>query len=68
MMKKPLIQIPTAKLRRLEPLKAQTSSATRWSSTYHMLTRDLGLQKFIVQLGDPEIADMLPDYDEHARI
>ncbi|KAG7361649.1 hypothetical protein IV203_036750 [Nitzschia inconspicua] len=51
LMKKLKNIIPAAKLRKLTPLRAKCSNATRWSSTYEMLLRYKQLEEFLPKLG-----------------
>ena len=59
-MKKLKNLVPSAKLRKLTPLKPKTRNVTRWSSTHDMLERYLELKQFIPLIKLPEVDDMMP--------
>ncbi|KAG7352365.1 hypothetical protein IV203_008413 [Nitzschia inconspicua] len=68
LMKKLKNIIPAAKLRKLTPLRAKCSNATRWSSTYEMLVRYKQLEEFLPKLGLVEVEDMMPNHSQKFTI
>ncbi|KAG7355610.1 hypothetical protein IV203_000296 [Nitzschia inconspicua] len=68
LMKKLKNIIPAAKLRKLTPLRAKCSNATRWSSTYEMLLRYKLLEEFLPKLGLMEVEDMMPTHRQKLTI
>ncbi|KAG7354964.1 hypothetical protein IV203_004320 [Nitzschia inconspicua] len=68
LMKKLKNIIPAAKLRKLTPLRAKCSNATRWSSTYEMLVRYKQLEEFLPKLGFVEVEDMMPNHSQKLTI
>ncbi|KAG7341354.1 hypothetical protein IV203_023305 [Nitzschia inconspicua] len=60
--------IPAANLRKLTPLRAKCSNATRWSSTYEMLVRYKQLEEFLPKLGLVEVEDMMPNHSQKLTI
>ena len=59
LMKKLKNIIPSAKLRKLTPLRPKCANVTRWSSTYEMLLRYTQLKEFLPSLHLDEVDDLL---------
>lgn len=64
LMRRISFQIPSAKLRRLTPLKPKMGNETRWSSTYEMLERYIRLKSYIPQIGVDEVEELMLSEDE----
>lgn len=54
------LHIYATTLRKSTSLWARTANATRWNSTYVMLSRCVGFWEFILQINMPDLSQLLP--------